>query len=51
MLVSRVPSKLIPFQELLVTQLTLELLGEVRTPVTAQRVRPLELLPTDVALV
>ena len=38
-------------QELLVAQLTLEFLGGVCQLVIAQRVRPLELLPADVALV
>ena len=38
-------------QELLVAHLTLEFLGGVRQLVSAQRVRPLELLPADVALV
>ena len=50
-LVSLVQSQLPSMQELLVAQLTLEFLGGVCQLVIAQRVRPLELLPTDVALV
>ena len=50
-LVSLVQSQLPSMQELLVAQLTLKFLGGVRQLVIAQRVRPLELLPADVALV
>ena len=50
-LISLVQSQLPSMQELLVAQLTLELLGGVRQLVIAQRVWPLELLSTDVALV